>query len=231
MGSNTGMKVVLTLRKYIDGQPTNETKINASNDPDYIAPYLDTVSCPVNEPTPTTTTTTTTAAPGTTTTTTQAQCYTYYVQNRNQTGGPNIYYTYIDCNGTLQGEFVVPGDSETREFCAKPNSIVINGSGGGYLEVAQTCIVEGITTTTTTAAPTTTTTTLSTQCSTYYVENYHQFDNMYILYDDCNGTTIGPITIPPDRATPDFCARVNTVRIQGSNTAGDIVLSDPNCTA
>jgi len=229
MGSNTGMKVVLTLRKYIDGQSTDETKINASNDPDYIAPYLDTVSCPVNEPTPTTTTTTT-AAPGTTTTTTtQAQCYTYYVENRNQSQGPNIYYTYIDCNGVLQGEFVVSADGSTRDFCAEPGSIVINGSGGGYVEVAQTCTVSEITTTTTTAAPTTTTTTLQPGCATYYVENYHQFDNMQYSYKDCNGTNIGPFIIPPDRDTPEFCAEEGSVRIVGSNTAGSIEKVSDNC--
>ena len=216
MGSNTGMKVVLTLRKYIDGQPTDETKTNASNDPDYIAPYLDTVSCPVNQPTPTTTTTTT-AAPGTTTTTTTTEipCYTYYVENRNQSQGPNIYYTYIDCNGVLQGEFTLPGDTSTPEFCAQAGSIVINGSGGGYVEVDQTCTVTEITTTTTTAAPTTTTTTSQPSCATYYVDNYHQFDNMYYKYKDCNGTSIGPFIIPPDSGTPDFCAQEGSVEITG----------------
>ena len=65
MPYNTGTKTVLTLRKYIDGQPTNETKANSSSDPDYIPPYVDTVDCPISE----ITTTTTTAAPTTTTTT------------------------------------------------------------------------------------------------------------------------------------------------------------------
>jgi hypothetical protein len=71
-----GTKTVLTLRKYIDGQPTEETKANTLGDPDYIAPYLDTVSCPITNITTTSTTTTTststtttTVAPGTTTTT------------------------------------------------------------------------------------------------------------------------------------------------------------------
>ena len=238
MGQNTGLKVVLTLRKYVDGQATNETKVNASNDPDYIAPYIDATACPINDPTPTTTTstttTTTTLAPGETTTTTTAApspCYTYYVENRNRSQGPNIYYTYIDCNGVLQGEFVVPADSETLEFCAEEGSVVISGTGGGYVEVAESCLENPLpTTTTTTGAPTTTTTTEAPACATYMVENYHQFDNMYYKYNDCNGTNLGPFTIPPDSSTPDFCAQVDSVVLFGTNTAGDIVKVEDNCT-
>jgi hypothetical protein len=65
-----GTKTVLTLRKYIDGQPTEETKANTLGDPDYIAPYLDTVSCPITNITTTSTTTTTTSTSTTTTTST-----------------------------------------------------------------------------------------------------------------------------------------------------------------
>jgi hypothetical protein len=56
MPYTTGTKTVLTLRKYIDGQPTDETKANVSSDPDYIPPYVDTVDCPIVEITTTTTT-------------------------------------------------------------------------------------------------------------------------------------------------------------------------------
>lgn len=63
----TGTKTVLTLRKYIDGQPTDDTKANSSSDPDYIPPFEDTSACPIEIYTTTTststTTTTTTAAP------------------------------------------------------------------------------------------------------------------------------------------------------------------------
>jgi len=45
--ANTGIKNVLTLRKYIDGVPTNETKTNTVGDPDYIAPYTDLTDCPL----------------------------------------------------------------------------------------------------------------------------------------------------------------------------------------
>lgn len=46
--ANTGTKVVLTLRKYVDGVATGETKINSPGDPDYIAPYQDLVDCPIS---------------------------------------------------------------------------------------------------------------------------------------------------------------------------------------
>lgn len=45
--ANTGIKNVLTLRKYIDGVPTNETKNNVVGDVDYIAPYEDLTDCPL----------------------------------------------------------------------------------------------------------------------------------------------------------------------------------------
>lgn len=44
--ANTGYKNWLTLKKYINGVPTDETKANDVSDPDYIAPVLDLNSCP-----------------------------------------------------------------------------------------------------------------------------------------------------------------------------------------
>lgn len=45
--ANTGYKNWLTLKKYINGVATDETKANSVSDPDYIAPVLDLNSCPV----------------------------------------------------------------------------------------------------------------------------------------------------------------------------------------
>ena len=45
--SNTGYKQILTLRKYVNGSATSETKTNVNTDPDYIAPYVDYSSCPI----------------------------------------------------------------------------------------------------------------------------------------------------------------------------------------
>jgi hypothetical protein len=45
--ANTGVKNVLTLRKYVNGEPTSFTKLNLVGDPDYIAPYEDIISCPI----------------------------------------------------------------------------------------------------------------------------------------------------------------------------------------
>ena len=47
MAETTGLKTVTRLRKYINGKATTETKVNQSSDPDYIAPYTDTSSCPL----------------------------------------------------------------------------------------------------------------------------------------------------------------------------------------
>lgn len=87
--ANTGTKTVLTLRKYVDGAPTGETKANVFGDPDYIAPYEDLVDCPTGAapttsppttaPPTTSTTTTTTAAPSGT-------CRNIFVENTVDTG-------------------------------------------------------------------------------------------------------------------------------------------------
>jgi len=44
--ANTGYKNWLTLKKYINGVATEETKTNSISDPDYIAPVLDLTTCP-----------------------------------------------------------------------------------------------------------------------------------------------------------------------------------------
>lgn len=46
---NTGQKVVLTLQEVDQdtGIPTGNTKPNVIGDPDYIAPYIDTIDCPI----------------------------------------------------------------------------------------------------------------------------------------------------------------------------------------
>tara|TARA_B100000131_G_scaffold322540_2_gene376869 strand:- start:7805 stop:8758 length:954 start_codon:yes stop_codon:yes gene_type:complete len=63
MKFRSGYKVVKTLRKYINGKPTNITKNNVSGQPDYIEKYLSD-DCPVNPlPSGVTQTTTTPAAP------------------------------------------------------------------------------------------------------------------------------------------------------------------------
>lgn len=69
---NSGVKRVLTLRKYVNGVATDETKQNLAADPDYIADYTDEAACPIGQATTTTTTaaTTTTTTAATTSTTT-----------------------------------------------------------------------------------------------------------------------------------------------------------------
>lgn len=48
MKFRSGYKVVKTLRKYVNGKPTNVTKANVSGQDDYIEKYLSD-SCPVND--------------------------------------------------------------------------------------------------------------------------------------------------------------------------------------
>ena len=96
--ANTGTKVVLTLRKYVDGVATSETKINSPGDPDYIAPYQDLVDCPIGD---NQTTAAPTAAP-TTEAPSDCTCITVDVLNTQlQDGGLDLYYTYNDCSGQV----------------------------------------------------------------------------------------------------------------------------------
>ena len=108
--ANTGIKTVLTLRKYVDGVATSETKANVLGDPDYIAPYEDLVDCPVEGSTTTSTTITTTTTDPTTTTTTEpttttttvasCTCVTVDVLNTQlQSGGLDLYFIYNNCSG------------------------------------------------------------------------------------------------------------------------------------
>ena len=101
--ANTGFKNVLTLRKYINGNATSETKPNTVGDPDYIAPYEDAVACPVNaEPTTQAPTTTTTTAAPTTTTTTAAPRYAYNTSAEEGDGAATLEAScYISANYVL----------------------------------------------------------------------------------------------------------------------------------
>jgi hypothetical protein len=49
MAGNTGEKIVLTLKQEISGSgiPTGLTKPDIIGDPDYIAPYVDLIACPI----------------------------------------------------------------------------------------------------------------------------------------------------------------------------------------
>ena len=130
--ANTGTKVVLTLRKYVNGVATDETKVNSAGDPDYIAPYQDLVDCPIGgEQTTTTTaaTTTTTTSATTTTTTIQQNFINQYLSANcsSNTGG-----TIIDGGNTYSinatQNFTVPTTGNfdlvlTANFTAGPSSV------------------------------------------------------------------------------------------------------------
>lgn len=129
--ANTGIKTVLTLRKYVNGIATNETKANSPSDPDYIAPYEDLVDCPFGFGTTTTTTstTTTTQAPTTTTTTQQQNFQPQYLSANcsSSTGG-----TFIDGGTTYSinatRDFNIPSNGNfnivlTANFTTGPSSV------------------------------------------------------------------------------------------------------------
>jgi len=128
--ANTGDKIVLTLRKYVNGAATGETKINSVGDPDYIAPYADTVTCPIGGGGAiATTTTTTTVAPTTTTTTVLQNFASQYISANcsSTTGGTyNDGVTTHAINSTIT--FSVPTTDTfnivlTANFTTGPSSV------------------------------------------------------------------------------------------------------------
>ena len=53
--ANTGYKAYTNLEQYYvdNDEATGVTKSNATNDPDYIAPFIDLAFCPLPSPSPT----------------------------------------------------------------------------------------------------------------------------------------------------------------------------------
>ena len=129
--ANTGIKTVLTLRKYVNGIATDEVKTNSPSDPDYIAPYEDLVDCPIGlDPTTTTsTTTTTTEAPTTTTTTAQQNFESQYISaNCSSSTGGNIVDGGITYQINATRTFTVPTTDTfnivlTASFTTGPSSV------------------------------------------------------------------------------------------------------------
>ena len=130
--ANTGTKVVLTLRKYVNGEATSETKVNSPSDPDYIAPYQDLVDCPIGgEQTTTTTaaTTTSTTAATTTSTTIQQNFENQYLSANcsSDTGGTVIDGgTTYSINATRNFTVPTTGNFDivlTANFTAGPSAV------------------------------------------------------------------------------------------------------------
>ena len=129
--ANTGTKVVLTLRKYVNGEATSETKVNSPSDPDYIAPYQDLVDCPIGgEQTTTTTAATTTTTAATTTSTTIQQNFENQYLSANcssDTGGTVIDGgTTYSINATRNFTVPTTGNFDivlTANFTAGPSAV------------------------------------------------------------------------------------------------------------
>lgn len=129
--ANTGTKVVLTLRKYVNGEATSETKVNSPSDPDYIAPYQDLVDCPIGgEQTTTTTAATTTTTAATTTSTTIQQNFENQYLSANcssNTGGTIIDGgTTYSINATRNFTVPTTGNFDivlTANFTAGPSAV------------------------------------------------------------------------------------------------------------
>ena len=225
----TGTKTVLTLRKYIDGQPTDETKANSISDPDYIPPFQDTADCPIEAYTTTTTSTTTT-------TTTTAAPSSSLLMWRSTTGGGNNPPTgwsteSLACSSAANSTTVFFTQNVTGWDDVVNNSLVVYQDSGAtvpyqgqntFFRTAQTAgtgktfqmdnsgvISNYVVCTTTTTSTTTTTTTAAASCYNYEVSNSGS-DTVVFSYTACNGSSAS-VTIPQGFSSQTICAQINTV--------------------
>ena len=168
--ANTGIKTVLTLRKYVDGVATSEVKINDPADPDYIAPYEDLVDCPVSSGvTPTTTTTSQAQQPTTTTTTGQVDPTT--TTTTGQVDPTTTTTTgQVDPTTTTTTGQVDPTTTTTTTIQVDPTTTTTTTIQVDPTTTTTTTIQVDPTTTTTTGQvdPTTTTTTQAQSSFNYY---------------------------------------------------------------
>jgi len=124
--ANTGIKTILTLRKYVDGLPTQETKVNLSTNIDYISPSEDLSSCPVTTAAPTTAAPTTSApttdAPTTSVPTTAApSCTEYFFENITSS---TKNYSYTNCSGTFVSGSLT--EAQGTVVCAQDGSYSVD---------------------------------------------------------------------------------------------------------
>ena len=177
--ANTGIKTVLTLRKYVDGVATNETKVNDPSDPDYIAPYEDLVDCPTVASTTATTGTTqsTTATTGTTQSTTAT---TGTTQSTTETTGTTQSTT--ETTGTTQSTTATTETTGTTQATTATTAST-------QATTATTASTQATTATTgTTQSTTATTATTAIPCYEYQASVPTQSgESLEITYIDCDG--------------------------------------------
>ena len=152
----TGVKVIQTLRKYVNGIKTGETKINTISDQYYIQQYYDFLECvvrdeDVNETTTTilpetTTTTSTTIAPGST-----FDCSTAQFTMLDGTVGESTSGTGSVVSGVIESivpNIYISGDNVYTAAVRVPAGYT-NGGSKVY------CTISATGNSATTAAPTT----------------------------------------------------------------------------
>ena len=150
--SNSGLKIVTKLRKYINGRPTDEVKDNSVGTDGYIPDVVSKEQCPVGcdsvvegsvivRGTTTTTTTTTIAV-----TPEPNLVRTYSVVNTSTS--QNSVFRYTDEYGNRQDETLLPNEETSVVSQTQPQRT----SGGELVVTPETGFVEA-TTTTTTVAP------------------------------------------------------------------------------
>ena len=234
----TGTKTVLTLRKYIDGQATTETKANSASDPDYIPPTADTSACPI--------------VAYTTTTTTIAPSSSLSIW-RSTTGGGNNPPTgwstaALACSSAANATTVYFSQNVTGWDDVVSNSLVVYADSGAsvpyqgqntFFRSAQTAgtgktfqlsnagvissYVTCVTTTTSTTSTTTTTTTAAPGQECYdYIITAGQTGAVTFTYTPCGDTQSTSVTLAYGQSQT-VCAKVNTVTM--SPNTGTIVAS------
>jgi hypothetical protein len=212
MSGLTGLKKVTRLRKYINGEPTQDVKDNTVGTEGYIPDYKDEIDCPVGcniisdgdgvikdyvAP----------AQVFTTTTTTQAVVLTrdWVIENYNQTD--TITFQYVDENG-VKGEIVVLPDTSANitstlqpKRVSGPSTFTVEPDGDPY-QATVTATSDTITT------------------DDYTIDNSSATTVTYVEFTQAGENTVSRAAIKPgDTVSLSSDTQVNVVNNTGVATA------------
>ena len=229
--ANTGKKIVTRLRLFKNGLATSKTKDNVEGDKYYISPFEDLIDCPeLSAPSPTPSPTPVPVAVPNAPTPTPAPAVSPIpspipapvpVPVPAPTPSPTPSPTPAPVPVPAPSVAPTPSPSPSPSPIPSPAPVV----GPAPTPIDFTPAPGPSPVPAPTVAPTTAP--VATQCYTYSVQNNSPVSNATINYVDCFGTPV-EVIIPPDSATPDFCAEYQSVFINSGTAV--VTLQATSCT-
>jgi len=223
--ANSGVVVVTELRKFVNGVDTGQVKPNVAGDPDYVAPYLDILTC-----LPNTNPVTTTTSTSTTTTTSSVVLSPFILSTHSHSSTIAACAHPTDGGGNSEvyfsGKFSLPAVNDV--FYIDNNAQNLLGGGIYYSTTtssAYTVSSSGVITSIfACAAPTTSTTTTTTQATTTTSTTTTTTE---IIYDySCNGPFATEATL--DLSYGSYPTKIINPSDTSTNVFNWVALDRPN---